>query len=187
MNQIPGEADPLDEPEPPKTEAPDVVHHDPTGLDLATRIAEATIASGTTAPTKPARRRKSQRTTTSRSRLGDPIPLGEAVAGLISKRGWTREINLKAMLSDWPGLVGPTNADHSTPEAFVNKVLTIRADSTAWASSLRLLAPQLLAKLNASLGDGTVTRIEILGPSAPSWKHGIRTVRDGRGPRDTYG
>nr|NLD40552.1 DUF721 domain-containing protein [Actinomycetales bacterium] len=26
----------------------------------------------------------------------------------------------------------------------------------------------------------------VLGPKAPSWKHGIRSV-PGRGPRDTYG
>ena len=32
-----------------------------------------------------------------------------------------------------------------------------------------------------------MTRVEIKGPAAPSWKHGRRSVRDGRGPRDTYG
>jgi predicted nucleic acid-binding Zn ribbon protein len=25
-----------------------------------------------------------------------------------------------------------------------------------------------------------------LGPNAPSWKKGIRTIRGARGPRDTY-
>ena len=34
---------------------------------------------------------------------------------------------------------------------------------------------------------GEEARITILGPAAPSWKHGPRSVRDGRGPRDTYG
>jgi predicted nucleic acid-binding Zn ribbon protein len=49
------------------------------------------------------------------------------------------------------------------------------------------MAPQLVAMLNEQLGDGTVTRIAVLGPDAPSWKKGRRSVRDGRGPRDTYG
>ena len=63
----------------------------------------------------------------------------------------------------------------------------MRTDSTAWASQLRLMAPQLLATLNASLGEGTIRRLDIRGPDAPSWKKGLRSVRDGRGPRDTYG
>jgi predicted nucleic acid-binding Zn ribbon protein len=66
-------------------------------------------------------------------------------------------------------------------------VLTVRTDSTAWASQVRLLAPNLVAKLNEQLGDGTVARVKVLGPDAPTWKKGRLSVRDGRGPRDTYG
>ena len=46
---------------------------------------------------------------------------------------------------------------------------------------------QMYALLDPVLGDGTVTVVEVLGPLAPTWKHGQRRVRDGRGPRDTYG
>ena len=63
----------------------------------------------------------------------------------------------------------------------------MRAESSVWATSLRTLAPQLVARMNAEIGDGTITRIQVLGPDGPSWKHGRFTVRDGRGPRDTYG
>ena len=87
----------------------------------------------------------------------------------------------------WEALVGPSNAEHSKPESFRAGTVTIRADSSAWASQLRLMTPQLLAKLNAALGDGTIRKITVLGPDAPSWKHGLRSVSDGRGPRDTYG
>ena len=45
----------------------------------------------------------------------------------------------------------------------------------------------MIARLNDELGDGTVTVVEVRGPNAPSWKKGLRSVRDGRGPRDTYG
>ncbi|HET9304270.1 MAG TPA: DciA family protein, partial [Propionibacteriaceae bacterium] len=78
-------------------------------------------------------------------------------------------------------------AAHSQPEGYADTVLTVRADSTAWATQLRYLAPQLVAMLNDQLGDCTVSRIKVLGPDAPSWKKGRRAVRDGRGPRDTYG
>ena len=65
-------------------------------------------------------------------------------------------------------------------------MLTVRAESTTWASSLRTIAPQLVAILNESLGQGTVTRVHVIGPEAPNWKKGLRSVQ-GRGPRDTYG
>jgi predicted nucleic acid-binding Zn ribbon protein len=45
----------------------------------------------------------------------------------------------------------------------------------------------LVRRLNEELGHGTVTVIEVLGPNVPSWKKGRRSVRGGRGPRDTYG
>ena len=63
----------------------------------------------------------------------------------------------------------------------------VRATSTAWATQLKLLAPRIVAKLNEALGDGTVTRIDVRGPQAPSWKNGPRSIRGARGPRDTYG
>ncbi|PIF01841.1 MAG: hypothetical protein CR979_01815 [Propionibacterium sp.] len=168
----------------PDAQLADKGFHDPTGTDLASQIAASATGS---AVTKPKKKRPKKPPAPARNRRSDPVQLGDAVNALIAQRGWGSQINLKALLADWAALVGETNADHSHPEAYVDNVLTIRADSTAWATSLRLFAPQLVAKINAELGDGTVVRVEVLGPVAPSWKHGLRTVRDGRGPRDTYG
>jgi predicted nucleic acid-binding Zn ribbon protein len=60
------------------------------------------------------------------------------------------------------------------------------ADSTAWATQLRLLAADLVRRLNAELGDRTVLRVKVRGPSGEPGR-GRWRVRDGRGPRDTYG
>ncbi|MFZ2259679.1 MAG: DciA family protein, partial [Luteococcus japonicus] len=117
----------------------------------------------------------------------DPQPLGAALGRVIEERGWQREVNLRHLLDRWDSLVGPANGAHSHPEAYKDTVLTVRCDATVWATQLRMLAPSLVAQLNRQLGQGTVTRINVLGPTAPSWKHGSRSVRDGRGPRDTYG
>ena len=65
-------------------------------------------------------------------------------------------------------------------------VLTVSAESTAWATQLRMVQAQLLAKIAAAVGDGVVTSLKIQGPVAPSWRKGNRSV-PGRGPRDTYG
>ncbi len=64
--------------------------------------------------------------------------------------------------------------------------LTVAAESTAWATQLRLLQRKLLTKIAAGVGTGVVTKLNIQGPAAPSWRHGQLRVR-GRGPRDTYG
>lgn len=159
--------------------------HDPSGVDLARLIARN--AQGMPAPAPSAKKRAKPKPAGSPRNAGDPQPLGEALDELIASRGWSTEVNLHHLLGRWDDLVGPANAEHSRPEGFANKVLTVRTDSTAWATNLRLLAPAVVARLNEQLGDGTVTRILVKGPDAPSWKHGKRSVRDGRGPRDTYG
>ena len=88
----------------------------------------------------------------------------------------------------WAELVGDevARALHARSRSPTGK-LVVRTDSTAWATQLRLLAPTVVRRLNEELGHGTVTVIEVLGPHLPTWKKGPRSVRDGRGPRDTYG
>jgi predicted nucleic acid-binding Zn ribbon protein len=95
------------------------------------------------------------------------------------------------VFSHWDTIVGREVSQHCLPESFGpiqdGARLVVRTDSTAWATQMRLLAPTVVRRLNEELGDGTVTVIEVLGPRGPSWKRGLRSVRDGRGPRDTYG
>jgi predicted nucleic acid-binding Zn ribbon protein len=92
----------------------------------------------------------------------------------------------------WAEIVGPDVAEHVVPETFEQAsdgrglLLVLRADSSAWATSMRLLLPQVRARIDAELGTGTVRDISVLGPASPSWRHGTLHVR-GRGPRDTYG
>lgn len=171
----------------PQSTSGDQPQHDPTGLELA-----QTVARSLGAQARRRRRPKSPphvgpQVSGARADDRDPKLLSDAVERLVETKGWTTEINLHTLLARWALLVGATNAAHSHPEGFAETVLTVRADSTAWATQLRYLAPQLVAMLNDQLGDGTVTRIKVLGPDAPSWKKGQRSVRDGRGPRDTYG
>lgn len=161
--------------------------HDPTGLDLARQIARGISSSGGGwSKPKPRRRPRGVQSSGAHPGFRDPQPLGNALKRVMAEEGWTTQVNVHMLLARWPVLVGPINADHSSPESYVDEVLTVRADSTAWASQMRAFAPQLVAKLNSELGDGTVTRVVVKGPDAPSWKHGSRSV-PGRGPRDTYG
>ncbi|HML50635.1 MAG TPA: DciA family protein [Propionicimonas sp.] len=155
------------------TESP---QHDPRGTDLARQIARA--ARGAPAKAKPKR---------SRSAATDgPTLLGDVLGEVIEEQQWNRELNLRHLISRWPSLVGAVNAEHCEPEAYTDGVLVVRAESSTWASSLRTIAPQLVAILNENLGQGAVQRVQVIGPQAPSWKKGRRSV-SGRGPRDTYG
>ncbi|HZC70370.1 MAG TPA: DciA family protein [Jatrophihabitans sp.] len=117
----------------------------------------------------------------------DPQPIGSVFAGYAQEREWGRPLAEARVFADWVSLVGPEVAAHCAPQTLNAGELRIGAESTAWATQLRLLSSTLLARLVAELGPEVVTKLVISGPSGPSWKHGGRSVRGGRGPRDTYG
>jgi len=106
---------------------------------------------------------------------------------LVARQGWELDLKVQGVFGRWAELVGAEVSGHCTPESFADGRLVVRTDSTAWATQLRLLAPSVVRRLNEELGHGTVTHVEVLGPHLPTWKKGPRSVRDGRGPRDTYG
>lgn len=116
----------------------------------------------------------------------DPVLLGEMLARLAAERAWDEPLSVGGVVGRWREVVGDQVADHCTPETFEDGLLVVRADSTTWAANLRLLVPQLLARLAAEVGDGVVTEVRVLGPGGPRWRKGPRSV-PGRGPRDTYG
>lgn len=171
---------------PPETAEP----HDPTGLSLARDTARALGArSRRRRPPPSAGLRRAVDPVSSGAHADDrdPQTLSRAVHRLIDAKGWAADVNVRTLLARWALLVGPSLAAHSRPERYADAELTVRTDSTAWATQLRNMAPQLVAMLNEQLGTDTVRFVRVLGPDAPSWKHGGRSVRDGRGPRDTYG
>ena len=86
----------------------------------------------------------------------------------------------------WAEIVGAEIAGHVRPVTFEGTVLSVQADSTAWATQIRLLTSTLLGRIEAVVGAGIVTDLVVLGPAAPSWVKGRRRVQ-GPGPRDTYG
>jgi predicted nucleic acid-binding Zn ribbon protein len=105
---------------------------------------------------------------------------------LVGEHGWGQDLAVHGTVARWDQVVGPDVAAHVRPERYSAGELTVRADSTAWATQVKLLAPNLVRRLNEEIGDGIVTRVTVLGPHAPTWRTGPRTV-PGRGPRDTYG
>jgi len=116
----------------------------------------------------------------------DPMLFGEAISALVAAKGWEDTSTAAGVLANWDLLVGAEIADHCRPESLVEGRLVLVAESSAWATQLRLLTRTLQARLLERVGEGVVTAVVVRGPAQPDWRRGPRRVA-GRGPRDTYG
>lgn len=115
----------------------------------------------------------------------DPAVAGDIVDELLDSQGWRKNTEVAAAMARWDQIAGPELAAHVSAESFVDGVLTLQADSTSWATQMRLLMPSIRQAIDAAVGRGVVTDIRINGPQPPR-SRGAWRVR-GRGPRDTYG
>ena len=168
--------------------------HEESGLELARSVARS-LAKGPKAVRRAGRRpRTDPKSSGSHPDDRDPQTLDATVGRLIAEQGWGSEVRVHGVFSRWDAMVGRDVAQHVRPVSYIRDDdrsgggrLVVKTDSTAWATQMRLLAPTVVRRLNEELGDGTVRVIDVEGPNVPSWKRGRRSVRDGRGPRDTYG
>jgi predicted nucleic acid-binding Zn ribbon protein len=166
----------------------------PDGVELACAfVLSRTGVAGEVALKQPPRRRRRGRAPAEPADWSgpapgprDPVAAGSVLDVLVATGGWSDRLAVHSVTGRWAQIVGPAVAEHTSIEAFAEGVLTVRCDSTAWATQMRMLVPQLHARLNDEAGAGVVRTIEVKGPDAPSWVHGPRRVK-GRGPRDTYG
>ena len=122
-----------------------------------------------------------------RNELGDPKNIGAILNELIDTRDWRQGVAEGNLFSDWKEIVGADVAEHSTPITLFEGKLTIQTTSTAWSTQLRLMQSDLLKTIRQSAPGALVEELSIIGPHAPSWKRGLRTIRGARGPRDTFG
>ena len=161
--------------------------HNDRGLDLARSIARG--LAGRTG----ARRRRLKNTrrvdpisSSAHPDDRDPQTLDSTLGRLVSDQGWETELRVHGVFTRWAAVVGQEVAAHVTPESYADGRLVVRTDSTAWATQVKLLAANLVRRLNEDLGDGTIEVIDVLGPHTPRWTSGRFRVK-GPGPRDTYG
>jgi predicted nucleic acid-binding Zn ribbon protein len=165
--------------------------HDPTGLDVARAVARslrsAATRRGRDAAASRGAHRRGPELSGAHPDARDPAPVGAVIDRLIEASGWEDDVAVRSLFARWSELVGAEIAEHCAPIGFVDATVRVRTDSTAWATQLRLLAPAVVRRLNEELGHGTVAVLDVTGPEGPTWSRGRRSVRDGRGPRDTYG
>ena len=160
-----------------------------SGIDLArAALARSRQEARARGSAVPAKRNKGSRAAVGSTRrdAGDPELLGETLSRLLIERGWDVPAAAAGVTERWAEIAGAELADHCRPERFDAGVLNLVAESTAWATQVRMLVPRLHQRIDEVIGGGVVTRIEVRGPSGPDWRRGALRVR-GPGPRDTYG
>ncbi len=104
-----------------------------------------------------------------RKKKGRLASAGEAVDRFLARAGLAKRVAQASIVEEWPQLVGPqiaavTRADSVTPDG----VLRVLVSTAAWASELSLMAPRILARLNAERR-GRITEIRwIVGDRRPA-------------------
>lgn len=153
-----------------------------SGIDLAREALAQAKADARERGALPGQVRKKRRRRTVREsgRGGDPTAFGPAIRELMAARGWQERAAVGGVFGRWPQIVGPELAEHTKPETFEDGVLVIAADSANWATQVRLLAANLVKRLNEDLGHGTVRRVKVVGPSSGQRGGGRLRVTGGR-------
>lgn len=118
---------------------------------------------------------------------GDPTLVGNILGELIDDREWHSGLAEGTLFATWAQVVGADIAQHTTPLSLLDGKLLVQCSSTAWATQLSLVGQDLLNTIRNSAPGALVESLQFIGPHAPSWKRGLRTISNGRGPRDTYG
>ena len=118
---------------------------------------------------------------------GEPTLIANVLTELIQQRQWDEGLAEGTLFATWAHVVGPEIGQHTTPLSMLDGRLLIQCSSTAWATQLTLVGQTLLETIRSSAPGALVESLDFIGPQAPSWKRGLRTISNGRGPRDTYG
>lgn len=115
-----------------------------------------------------------------------PKTASSTLDALVQSFGWQGKVAEGDLFANWKLIVGDRVAENSFPEEYKKGILTIRCKSTAWATQLKLMSEEIQSKIAERTPDLEVKELRIIGPQAPSFKRGLRSV-PGRGPRDTFG
>ncbi len=150
-----------------------------TKRDLALELFKLFKTGVTRKPNKPA-------PTIRVGKPGDPELISEVLSDLISDRDWDSGLAEGNLFVNWKKIVGDEISQHAQPISILDNVLTIQSTSTAWATQLQLISNDLLTTIQKDATGVLIERLVIIGPQTPTWKKGVRAIRNARGPRDTY-
>jgi len=80
----------------------------------------------------------------------EPTTLAEALTSYFKQSGLTKRVQQAGIIEAWAQLVGPQISAVTLPESVTpDGVLRVRVATAPWANELSLMAPKILARLNA--------------------------------------
>jgi predicted nucleic acid-binding Zn ribbon protein len=91
----------------------------------------------------------------------DPRRVGASLDRVAASLGVPRATTLASVFAAWADLVGESVAANSRPRSLRDGVLVVAVDQPGWATQLRWLEADLLARLAEHLGAGEVVAIEV--------------------------
>jgi len=103
-----------------------------------------------------------------KERLRGPVAVADALQGYLSRSGLAGRVAQAQVVPDWPRLVGVQIAAVTRPASVgADGTLFVRVTTSAWMTELQLMAPEIMAKLNAGRGAGRLKTIRWLLATDP--------------------
>jgi predicted nucleic acid-binding Zn ribbon protein len=90
-----------------------------------------------------------------------PAPVGRSLDRLLRHLGSPKAKTVRSVFDDWAEVVGESLAAHADPVSLRRGRLVVAVPDSAWATQLRFLEPQLLARLADAFGSDEVTAIDV--------------------------
>jgi len=106
--------------------------------------------------------RRSRRPTGVPGEPTDPVPVGDALAAVSAELGLADPGVVGALVDRWAEVVGSAIAQNSRLRAVRGSTLTIAVESGAWATELRYLETEILARVATIVGDGVIDAVRVV-------------------------
>lgn len=91
----------------------------------------------------------------------DPRRIGDSLPDVTKRLGLAKPNVLTAVFAQWDSVVGSPLCVHVRPVGLRDRVLTVEVDEPAWATELRFLQDDLLARLNEATGHESVIDVVV--------------------------
>ena len=96
----------------------------------------------------------------------EPRKVGAPLDQVMKRLGAASAGTEQSVFDAWPELVGANVAQAATPASLRDGVLVVAVTDPAWATQLRFLEAELLAKIADRFGPAEVTKVEVRMRSA---------------------
>jgi predicted nucleic acid-binding Zn ribbon protein len=89
-----------------------------------------------------------------------PMAVGEVLERYLARSGLATRLKQAQVIPAWEALVGPQIAAVTQPESVApDGTLFVRVATSPWMNELQLMAPEIMARINAGRGPGRIRTI----------------------------